>query len=483
MLVGGAALAWWWWHYRPVGAPETGITEVIAPAGESGGSPETLTRPSGTRAERGSPSPGRVTEQDGSPAALGREPGAVPRPQAEAAALKRDAVAVAVAVAQAYPDDALSHALLGSATYNTGQSEEATRHLRRCLELNPDQADAYEILARVAYEKGQLEESIRLGEEALRRGGANPDVLNQLGRAQMDLGRTDEARTALEQAVRLPRPLTESYYLLGQVQLQSGDPAAAKASFQEAVSLLPDHTQAYFGLFTACQRLGQSAEAIRYRERFLELEAVDRQTLTDRSAREDVLTGLPLVRKTVARTLFGAAQIYGLHGQAAKAAEFTFKAALLDDEAPLYRATLEAMVVRRNAAAEGVRLFEQLALAQPENGLNHLFLGRLHERLEAFGGVERSYRRVQELAPESPEGYRALAEFYLNHNREAAQALSLARQATELDPSAPHYYLLAVACSRNRDRAGAIEAIERAVALRPGEARYGTFLEQLKGGP
>lgn len=480
----GGTIAAWWWQQQPVGAPHTDIPEVAAPASVSEIPPGTGGDPPERGLDRGgSPSPGSVTGQDGFSTASGGDPEVVPRPQAEAAALKREAVAVAVAVAQAYPDDALSHALLGSATYNTGQSEQATRHLLRCLELNPNQADAYEILARVAYEKGELEEAIRLGEEALRRGGANPDVLNQLGRAHMDLGRTDEARTALEQAVRLPKPLSESYYLLGQVQLQSGDPASAKASFQQTVSLLPNHTQAFFGLFTACLRLGQNDEATRYRERFLELEAVDRQTLTDRSAREDVLTGLPLVRKTVARTLFGAAQIYGAHGQAAKAAEFTFKAALLDEEAPGYRATLEAMFVRRNAAAEGLRLFEQLALAQPENGLNHLFLGRFHERLEDFEGVERAYRRVQELAPESPEGYRALAEFFLNHSRESAQALSLARKATELDPSADHYFLLAVACARNRDRAGAIEAIERAIALQPGEARYGTFLEQLKGGP
>src|SRR5207247_9102114 len=167
--------------------------------------------------------------------------------------------------------------------------------------------EAYEILARVAYAKGNLEETARLCQEALKRGPATPDVLNRLGRALLDLGQTEEAVHTLQQAVRLPRPTSESYYLLGQAYLQSGNHAQAKESFRRAIALLPDHTQAFFGLYTACMRLGQTEEADRYQEKFLKLEAIDRRTLTDRSAQEDTLTGLPLVRKTVARTFFGSA--------------------------------------------------------------------------------------------------------------------------------------------------------------------------------
>src|SRR5690349_17002601 len=58
---------------------------------------------------------------------------AVPRPLAEAAALKQEAVTVARAIADAYPDDALAYALLGSAYYNTGRTEEGTRYLQKCV--------------------------------------------------------------------------------------------------------------------------------------------------------------------------------------------------------------------------------------------------------------------------------------------------------------------------------------------------------------
>ena len=407
----------------------------------------------------------------------------VPPPEAEAAGLKQEAVTVAGQVAEAYPNDGLAYALLGSAYYNTGQSEKATKYLQRCLELSPGQAEAYEILARVAYEKGKLEETERLCQEALKRGPANVEVLNQLGRALMDQGRTEEAVRTLEQAVHLPKPTSESCYLLGQANLQSGDFAQAQESFRRAIALLPDHTQAFFGLYTACLRLGQTEEAGRYREQFQKLEAIDRRTLTDRSAQADTLTGLPLVRKTVARTLFGAAQVYRVHEQAGKAAELFRKSATLDADNPVYRAALEAHYVQRSALAEGVTAFEELAREQPESSLNHFFLGRLHGRLQQFEAAERAYRKVQELAPEWPEGYRALAELDLRANRKPVEARALARKVLEMEPSGPHYYLLAVACVKSNDRAGALEAMKQAVILSPGEKRYQEFLDQLKEAP
>lgn len=407
----------------------------------------------------------------------------VPQPQKEAATLKQEAVAVAIQAAEAYPDDALAHALLGSAYYNTGKSEEASKHLRRCLEINPAQAEACAILARIAYDKGQPEETVRLCQEALKRGPANPEVLNWQGRALMDLGRTEEAVQTLQQAIRFPKPPSESYYLLGQASLQSGDYARAQESFQQAIRLIPDHTQAYFGLYTACLRLGQKEEAARHREQFQKLEAIDRGMLTDRSAQEDTLTGLPLVRATVARTFFGAAQIYRLHRQHDRAAEFFGKSARLDAGNALYRAALEAHYAQRNLLDQGVAEFERLVQEQPENSLNYLFLGRLHSRRQHYEAAERAYRKVQELAPDRPEGYRALAELYLRADRQPAEARALAGKAAKLEPSGSHYYLLAIACVKSNDRAGALEALKKAVALSPGESKYQELLQQLQSPP
>ncbi len=402
---------------------------------------------------------------------------------ADAGAIKREAVVLARLVAEAYPEDALTYALLGSAYYNTGQSEEATRQLRRCLELSPHQAEAYAILALIAYEKGELEETVRLCQEALKNGPPGAEVLNRLGRAQMDLGQAEAAIPTLRRAADLPKPVSESAYLLGQAYLQSGDPAAAKESFLRATTLLPDHTQGFFGLYTACLRLGQTNESARYREQFQKLEAIDRKTLSDQGAQEEGLTGINQVRTTVARTFFGAAQLHQSHGQSAKASELFIKCAVLDPDSLTYRSALESVHVQSKAPADGIAAFEQLIRQEPDNGLNYYFLARFHSRLEHPEAAERCYQRVGELIPDWPESYRALADLYLRTGRKLPQAKQLALRVVEMDPTASHFFLLAVACMRNGDRPGALDAGGRAASLSPGETKYRQFLERLNQTP
>lgn len=417
-------------------------------------------------------------------ASASSKPGSPPSPaQTEASTLKQEAVEAARRVAESFPGDALSHALLGSAFYNTGKAGEAIPHLRKCLELNPGQTDAYEILAKIAYERGDLEETVRLCDTALKHAPPGSEVLNRRGRALLDLGRIEEAIQCLEQSASLPSAPAESHYLLGQARLQAGQSGPARESFLHVIQRVPDHTQAFFGLFTACQRLGLTTEGTRARERFLALEATDRKALNDRSTQEDTLSGLPLVRTTMARTLFGAAQIHRIHKQPGPAGELLWRAALLDPTQIAYRAALESQFTQRNAPAEGIAAFEKLAAAQPTNHLNQLFLGRLHARLRQTEPAERAYLKVIELAPRFPEGYRALADFYVRTGQNPAKARTLAEKAVALEPSPQHFNTLALALARNNDRPGAIAAMQQAVQLAPGEARYREILEQLQKAP
>jgi tetratricopeptide (TPR) repeat protein len=339
------------------------------------------------------------------------------------------------------------------------------------------------MLARIAYDQGRLEEAANLCQEALKRGLSTPDVLNLLGRSLMDAGKTEAAVHALQQATALPKPVSETFYLLGQAQLQARAFEHAKASFLRATAMRPDHTQAFFGLYTACLRLGQETEAQRYREQFQKLESADRQVLRERSAEEDSLSGLPLVRRTVARTLFGAGQVHGAHTNTAKALELVRKAAILDPENPAYRAALETQLLQRKAPEEVLRIFEELVAEQPENYLNYFFLGRASGRLQRWEQAERAYRKAQELQPAWAGGYRGLAEVYVRNPNQLPQARVMAQKAVELEPVAPSFYVLAVACLNSNDRAGALQAIRRALELSPKDQRYQELLRRIEDGP
>lgn len=411
-------------------------------------------------------------------------PAITPGPLEQASDWKHQAVSAAREVVETYPDDAVSYALLGSAYFNIGQSTEAVENLRHCIELDPKQSEAYEILARISYDKGDLEETIHLCEVGLENGGGSPALLIHLGQALLDLGRSEEAIHTLSQTDQIRNRSSEGSYLLGQAYLQAGDFARAIESFRVTTELRPDHTQAFFGLFTASMRLGLSEEAKVYREQFLKLEGIDRKMLSERSAQEDTLSGLPLVRETVARTLFGAGQIYNHHGQTEKAKDLFLKAATIDPDNALPRAALVSLLTEQNGMLEAVKTFERLAANHPESSLDYLFLGRLHEQSNHFESAEEAYRQVIKLAPDRPDGYRSLIELYFRSDRKHAEAKGLARQLLELEPeSGPNHYLVAFACIRTNDRAGAVAAMEEAVRLSPENQRFQTFLNQLKKTP
>ncbi len=458
------------------------VPSVVALAATAGMGCGPQTEPAQARAPVAPGSSVAAAAVPAAPHVAAPKPPAQP-PQVEAEQLKKGAIAIAERVAAAYPDDALSYALLGSAYFNTGQTEAAIQHLKRCLGLNPNQLEAYEILARVAYEKGEPEETVRLSGEVLKRGAATPDVLNRLGRALMDLGRTEDSVRTLRQATQLRQAVSESFYLLGQAQMQGGAPAEAKASFQQAIARSPEHTQAFFGLYTACQKLGQADEAARYREQFARLEAVNRKELTDRNADEETLTGLPMVRETVARTFFGAGQIYGSHEALEEASENLRRAAVLDAGNPAYRAALESLYVQRKIPAAGLKAFQQLIVQQPGNPLNSLYLGRFHARLEDFEAAERAYNHVRTFAPDQVVGHLALAELYMRMNRKTAEAPGLLRRVLQLEPSGQNFYLLAMAYMKIKNRTEALEAVQQALARNPGNQRYEQLRQQIQAQP
>lgn len=397
-----------------------------------------------------------------------------------AANLKEEAVSIAISVSNEYPKDPLTHVLLGSAYYNTGRSDEATKHLVRGLELRPNLIEAHQMLAKIAYEKGETEETVRICREAMKHNVTTTELLIQLGRAQLDLGDTDTAIQTLETATKRPHPTVECYYLLGQSHLQSRQYDQAKVNFLKVIQLMPDHTQAYFGLFTSSQRLGQAEDATKYREQFVKLEALDRNSLTDRSGDKDTLSGIDMVRETVARTLFGAAQFHQSKGAYPEAERLFHRAASLHPENLFFRSALEAFYVKSKNVAGGISAFEQSIAENPQDVLNHYFLGRLKTRVKDYSGAEACFVKVQSLMPDWASGYEALAELYLGSKRDYASAHELATRAVVLDPNAYRYYLLALISLRTNDRPGAFEAARRATQLSPGQNKYAQLFQQLQ---
>jgi cytochrome c-type biogenesis protein CcmH/NrfG len=89
---------------------------------------------------------------------------------------------------------------------------------------------------------------------------------------------------------------------------------------------------------------------------------------------------------------------------------------------------------------------------------------------------------VIELAPEQADGYAGLAKAYVRLAKRAEEAVKLAQTAVKLDSAAPNYFVLATACERARDRAGAESALEEAIRLDPDKSEYQDARARLREG-
>jgi tetratricopeptide (TPR) repeat protein len=236
-----------------------------------------------------------------------------------------------------------------------------------------------------------------------------------------------------------------------------------------AIEIDPSCTPAYYGLAAACERMGQKEAAKTYRQKFKDLEAKDRSAGMGGKRGYDDLTSL---RQGLVDAYVTAANVYLTHHDVEQAVKHWSKASGLDPKDTESRKALASVYGQQNKAEEALRVLEELLAIEPENPVHHRNAGALNIRLQRFDAAEEAFQKAGQLAPDRPEAHVALAQLYLETNRELSQAWTHARKAVELEPIAANYFLLSSVCERNGDHAGALTAIKRARDLDPGDPRY-----------
>jgi len=138
------------------------------------------------------------------------------------------------------------------------------------------------------------------------------------------------------------------------------------------------------------------------------------------------------------------------------------------------------LCLSQNQIDQALQRYKEIIDADPENGPAYLCVGNVHARLGRFDKAQRAYQKVIQLAPARPEGYRALAQFYLRANRNLPEAKTAALKLVEVAPVAANYFLLGDARERPGDRPGAVAAVARAVELDPENAEYRRVLKMIQ---
>jgi tetratricopeptide (TPR) repeat protein len=384
---------------------------------------------------------------------------------------------VAQQLVKEFPAEASALAVLGTAHMMQGKSVEAAKCWERCLKLNPKVALAYNRLGTSAIKRGEYEEAIRLWRKAVEIDPAMSGVHGGLARALFHLGKPREAAVELEQEIRISPRESLQYFLLGQAYLQLNDYEKARQNYEKAAQLQPEDSRAYYGLANACEKLGDSKKAQEYREKFRKLKAEESNAYYRDVNRYDDLASL---RERVVLAHLSAGQLCHHSGGLQKAEEHWRRALVIAPGSTACLSELVDLYLSTDRAQDALEMCERLRAIEPGNVICHLNIGVGNARLRRFEAAEEAFRKVVQLAPQQCDGYRALAGVYLQTGRKLDEARSLAQTAVRLEPSAANFRLLGEAYDKNGDREGALSAMERAIALEPGNDQYRRIYGWLK---
>ncbi|MHC4557233.1 MAG: tetratricopeptide repeat protein [Planctomycetota bacterium] len=384
-------------------------------------------------------------------------------------ALRNEQIEVARRLLAAFPDDTNAAFLMGMAYFEQGNVVEAEEHLEKSLKLLPHRADAYDHLGRIALLKGEYKRAVTLFCKALKNDPNMPGIHFRIAKAHVFLGNPRKAISELQKDIEISPGFSESYCLLGETYSQLKEYQKAKENYEVAIQIRPDYTKAYYGLATVCARQGLKDKCREYQQKFKQFEAEDRRA--GRHWRQ-VLDPLRVTRESVAHTHTDIGRVYHTHGYSDRAEQLWQKAATLDPNNVDCRFHLAALYLQKQRLSDALKLYEQLTQIEPESGISYFFIGKINTQRNRFDDAEKAYKKVIEVTPNRSDGYRALAQLYMQINRNSPEAKILASKAVELEQIAGNYFILAAACDKNGDLAGALSAIERAIELDPDNGQY-----------
>lgn len=395
-------------------------------------------------------------------------------------ALNQEAFATCARLVGDLPHRPEAHAVAAFIYNRHGRNAEAARCWQKSLEVNPKFAAGYNGLGIVAAAQGEHAKAAEYLRKAI---ALDP----QLARAHSLLvevllrdAKPDEACRAAEEYVKHVPHSGDSHYWLGQARLEQGKLAEAKKSHLEAIRIEPNYTPAYHSLAVICARLGQREEAKQYREKFA---AMKEKELEEERKQSRSYTDLEAQVQLAASYHLAAGNVHLAFGDPRKAEAHWRRGAAIAPKSTACREALLDYYERRNRIGSALWQLDELLAIEPTNATYWIRRGRLLARISDGEGAEAAFRKAVELAPDSPDGYLSLVEFFLQSRRKIAETPALAEKAVQRGPTVLAYMLLSAAREENKDRAGALAAVEQALKLDPGNPQIRRFREQLQKSP
>ena len=329
----------------------------------------------------------------------------------------------------------------------------AVEHLSKALNIRPREVEVHVQLAIACSRLGWIDKAVESYAIVLHLDPNSPSAqygLKVLGHYQLGLiharkGTFEKAKTQYHLAIELDPELSLPHFQLGYLLTQQGKFEEAVPFYQKAIALYPNHTGAYYQLANAYFRLGKQEEGKRQLEKFREIKAKERFNLAERSLKKgEIDEALTAFQRTL-----------------------DMDAAF----APAY-ARLSAIAVQQNDLEAAVEHLQRALEIRPNFAAGHYQLGSIYHKQGKVEKAIESFEAAVTLNPNFAQACNTLAWLYAESEKNIDEAITLARKAVKLKPTASHWDTLAYALYKGQRYKDAAEAIATALNLQPNDPDY-----------
>jgi len=204
------------------------------------------------------------------------------------------AAAYFLAEADARPQRAWTHYMIGLSLWKAGRADEAVVAMEEAARLDPDAVRTFVNLSRIHNDRGEFDEALEAARAGLEIDTDDPSASFLEGRSLMNLGRLDEAVDSLERSLAIDPDNGYAQNMLGLVFIEQGLPSYAVAPLRRASELVPDVAYVHNNLGMALERSGERYEAVAAYRRAVECDAGYARGAANLARLEPALGPLPI---------------------------------------------------------------------------------------------------------------------------------------------------------------------------------------------
>ena len=172
-----------------------------------------------------------------------------------------DALHLAIAITEQYPDDQFAWKILGAILRIMGNMQGALFANETAVRLDPDDAEALYNLSNLLKELGRLEDAEIGYKKSISLKSDFAEAHLNLGVVLQERGRLSDAQSSYRSAIACRPHYVEPHNNLGNVLRDLGQYEDAEAYYRNAIALKPDYAEAHSNLGIAMQKAGRFHDA------------------------------------------------------------------------------------------------------------------------------------------------------------------------------------------------------------------------------